>query len=332
MSIQNDIPHPKRADKWRKLFESDSEIVTLAIHQLIGGNKAECAAGLRVAWLNRLELKEDLIDKILESGPAVSAAAAYCGAMNLRNFIPKLNQMLIEGRSGVFETVLGIGDPSSRAALESVYDRLIAGYPIRRSKYTTLQAMWAVSELSQAVNPLPEKTTGVYLREGGKGTAFPVSNVEVPTCDCCKEPMVCLFRLPKVADPLEMPVFHCPRCDFDGDIYLDLSLSPPQWIGRCGGTKGERTPVNGGVIAWGLDIQGAEDSRTFLGGEPDWVQGEVGVEKEFQCPKCEQKMEFVIQMESDYAMGTGLNFFHGGIMYIHRCRECHVACYFFQTS
>lgn len=318
------------------LYKEDPSAVEQAITQLLLGSTKEKSIGLRVAFTNRIYLSENVLTTIFDneegSNVAVEMAGRYCEVMNVTALLPKMNEMLRDGKSGILvQTILEIGDLSSKEALAEVYEKLIANNPSRRAKYQALQALWAVAELPQVINALPEKTKGVYFRKSDVGTAFPVSDEQAPTCQCCQEQMVSLFYLPQEADLLEMPVYHCPRCNFDSPIFLDLQVSPPQWIGECFGQPvdfEDQEDVEGGTIAWGVDVQGAEKSKTFIGGNPDWAQ-----EKEtFDCPKCEQKMEFVLQLESDYTLGTGLYFFHGGIMYVHRCRECQVACYFFQTS
>ncbi len=310
------------------------------IAMLTSSDEADRKLALRVAGGNDIPIPADTVRELLDSDETSGVASSYIVAAKVTELIPKLNEMLSNSKNALvrmraLEAVLAIGDESSKTALAEAYEQLIKGNPTRRAEYQAIQAKWNASNLPQTIHPLPAKTVGVYLTEGAKGTAFPVSNTLAPICDCCQKSMLCLLNIPKEADPMEMPVFHCPRCNFDSPIYLDLSFSPPNWIGDCGGETvdpDDFEDVGGGTIGWGLEIQGAGESRTFIGGEPDWVQGEVGVEKEFQCPECEQKMEFVIQMETDYTLGTGLYFFHGGIMYVHRCRECQVACYFFQTS
>jgi len=313
-----------------------------AILQLVESEVSEernlgFSAGRDVEW-NGIFFPNHLLSHLLtlDDDWVRGAISDYIWHHKLTDCIPRLNGILATanrkgfGGAGILGVLLDFADKRSATVFEQVYDEEIADCPVRREQYQQVQAKWAGDRLRQNIHPLPKQTRGVYLPKGSIGTAFPIDDLKGPVCTCCGVAMMCLLRLPKEADPLEMPVFHCPRCLFHDMLYLDLNSAPPTWIGTMDAETyyPDESYNIAGSIAWGTEIIGASRSTTFIGGKPDWAQGEFF----FDCPKCKKKMEFVIQLDSEFTGITELNFYHHGIMYVHRCRGCNVQAYGFQTS
>ena len=225
----------------------------------------------------------------------------------------------------MIEALIEFGEPSSREILEGVYDRF-SGVPLIRGKYEELLTKWGHKG---EILPLPEKTIGVYARSGN-GSPVPQKSSVLPTCPNCRLEMTCLFHVPQEAGIGEIPIFHCSKCIFHEEIYLQDLHGEFIWLGEPSGEELERSDVKdmtGGVIVWGVGDPG--ESNTFLGGSPSWAQSE----EKLICPCCENEMAFILQLETDYSLGIDLlSFYHGGIMYVFRCGDCAVTGYFFQTS
>lgn len=329
--IKERNPHQNTDEMIAMYAEDPSGFEAAIVHLVQSHDPSDRRLGLRVAESNKVQIPSGLVSECLEADTTRERASFYIWRNDRREFLPRMNELLIEGKSGVIQMIMAFGDESSRFVLEKVYTTLIENNPSRLGRYQILQAKWAADATPNVINRLPKKTTGIYLPKTSQGDTFPSLQIPAPSCKSCGKPMVCLFRLPKEADTLQMPVFHCERCSFDDAVFIDFGLEEPQWIGEAHGMEqkqGHYSNLKGGVVAWGVQLESAKNSRTFIGGDPDWEQDEV----KFVCPKCGVRMEFVVQMESDYAAKTRLHFSYGGTMYVHRCGECQVACYFFQAS
>ena len=249
--------------------------------------------------------------------------AGHCKKWGIVELVPEFEKIVNSGVGSppvllaMIEALIELRQPSSRKILEKAYDRF-SGIPLIRGKYEELLTEWGQNG---DIRPLPEKTTGVYARIG-TGTDVPQQHSEYPDCPSCNQKMICLFHVPQEAGVGEIPIFHCTRCVFHGDIHLQEVKGEFSWLGEAIGEELERNGANelrGGVIVWG--VGNAEESNTFLGGSPRWAQSE----ERLICPSCNQQMSFILQLESDYSLGINLmNFYHGGIMYVFRCKDCSV--------
>ncbi len=313
----------------------EKAILKLVQSDTIEERKVGLSAGWHVEWAG-IEFPSELVSHLLTLDPdgALEAAANYIWYHQLIDYVPQLNSILSDSKKEgwgwmqVLKVLLQFADKRSEAVFTQVYDDMIADTPVNRDVYQQVQAKWAGDRLSQNIYPLPKQTRGVYLPKGSIGTAFPIDDTQGPICTCCGVAMMCLFRVPREADPLEMPIFHCPRCVFFEPVYLDLNSTPPTWVGSMDAEMYDADGVHeifdiAGTIAWETDIKGNSDSRTFIGGQPDRKKGE----QFFDCPKCSRKMEFVIQLDSEFSGFTNLNFNYHGTVDVHRCRGCNVQAY-----
>ncbi len=257
--------------------------------------------------------------------------AKHCGHNRIKGLVPEFEEAIREESglryvvSAMIEALIDIGEPSSKEVLESVYQKF-DDRPLIRGKYEELLAKWGQKG---EIRPLPEKTIGIYARSG-VGTNVPESGLEAPSCPSCNSNMICLFQVPREADIEVIPIFHCLRCVFHQPIFLQEVKGGFRWLREAVGEELEEDEleiVTGGVIVWG--VGDPERSKTFLGGSPYWAQSET----QLICPCCNTEMSFILQLESDFSLGINLlYFYHGGIMYVFRCKNCAVTGYFFQTT
>ena len=88
------------------------------------------------------------------------------------------------------------------------------------------------------------------------------------------------------------------------------------------------------VARWAAQDWGMSNSRQNLariGGEPSWIQGALVP----TCPICSEKMEFLMQLDSELPsceQGGELLFGSGGILYVFWCERTRVSAFFMQCT
>ena len=89
------------------------------------------------------------------------------------------------------------------------------------------------------------------------------------------------------------------------------------------------TPARWAVQDWGLS--NSRQNLARIGGEPSWIQGaQVPT-----CPICGEKMEFLMQLDSELPsceQGGELLFGSGGILYVFWCERTRVSAFFMQCT
>ncbi len=315
------------------IYNQDCEVFERALNHLLTLDDEHQQTAFRLAGNYGIQFPVGTLRNLLGTCEEKrrESVAGHCAGWRIKEFVPEFENIVNSGAGSapviqaMIRALIEFGEPTSKEILEGAYEKF-SGIPLIRGKYEELLTKWGHQG---EVLPLPEKTTGVYARIG-TGTDVPQNHSVYPHCPICNQNMICLFHVPQEAGVGEIPIFHCTRCVFHGDIHLQEVKGEFSWLGEAIGEELERNGANelrGGVIVWG--VGNAEESNTFLGGSPRWAQSE----ERLICPSCNQQMSFILQLESDYSLGINLmNFYHGGIMYVFRCKDCSVVGYLFQTT
>ena len=89
------------------------------------------------------------------------------------------------------------------------------------------------------------------------------------------------------------------------------------------------TPARWATQDWGMS--NSRQNLARIGGEPSWIQG-ASVPT---CPICSEKMEFLMQLDSElpsYEQGGEVYFGSGGILYVFWCERTRVSGFFMQCT
>ena len=89
------------------------------------------------------------------------------------------------------------------------------------------------------------------------------------------------------------------------------------------------TPARWAVQDWGLS--NSRQNLARIGGEPSWIQGALVP----TCPICGEKMEFLMQLDSELPsceQGGEVLFGSGGILYVFWCERTRVSAFFMQCT
>ena len=89
------------------------------------------------------------------------------------------------------------------------------------------------------------------------------------------------------------------------------------------------TPARWAAQDWGMS--NSRQNLARIGGEPSWIQGALVP----TCPICGEKMEFLMQLDSELPsceQGGELLFGSGGILYVFWCERTRVSAFFMQCT
>ena len=89
------------------------------------------------------------------------------------------------------------------------------------------------------------------------------------------------------------------------------------------------TPARWTAQDWGMS--NSRQNLTRIGGEPSWIQGALVP----TCPICGEKMEFLMQLDSELPsceQGGEVYFGSGGILYVFWCERTRVSGFFMQCT
>lgn len=89
------------------------------------------------------------------------------------------------------------------------------------------------------------------------------------------------------------------------------------------------TPARWATQDWGMS--NSRQNLARIGGEPSWIQGALMP----TCPICGEKMEFLMQLDSELPsceQGGELLFGSGGILYVFWCERTRVSAFFMQCT
>ena len=89
------------------------------------------------------------------------------------------------------------------------------------------------------------------------------------------------------------------------------------------------TPARWAVQDWGMS--NSRQNLARIGGEPSWIQGALVP----TCPICGEKMEFLMQLDSELPsceQGGEVMFGSGGILYVFWCERMRVSAFFMQCT
>ena len=89
------------------------------------------------------------------------------------------------------------------------------------------------------------------------------------------------------------------------------------------------TPARWVAQDWGMS--NSRQNLARIGGEPSWIQG-ASVPR---CPICGEKMEFLMQLDSELPsceQGGEVMFGSGGILYVFWCERTRVSAFFMQCT
>ena len=89
------------------------------------------------------------------------------------------------------------------------------------------------------------------------------------------------------------------------------------------------TPARWAAQDWGMS--NSRQNLARIGGEPSWIQGALVP----TCPICGEKMEFLMQLDSELPsceQGGEVMFGSGGILYVFWCERTRVSAFFMQCT
>ncbi|EET80530.1 hypothetical protein CAMSH0001_1172, partial [Campylobacter showae RM3277] len=89
------------------------------------------------------------------------------------------------------------------------------------------------------------------------------------------------------------------------------------------------TPARWAAQDWGMS--NSRQNLARIGGEPSWIQGALVP----TCPICGEKMEFLMQLDSELPsceQGGEVMFGSGGILYVFWCEQTRVSGFFMQCT
>ena len=89
------------------------------------------------------------------------------------------------------------------------------------------------------------------------------------------------------------------------------------------------TPARWTAQDWGMS--NSRQNLAHIGGEPSWIQGALVP----TCPICGEKMEFLMQLDSELPsceQGGEVMFGSGGILYVFWCEQTRVSAFFMQCT
>ena len=89
------------------------------------------------------------------------------------------------------------------------------------------------------------------------------------------------------------------------------------------------TPARWAAQDWGMS--NSRQNLARIGGEPSWIQGALVP----TCPICSEKMEFLMQLDSELPsceQGGEVMFGSGGILYVFWCERTRVSAFFMQCT
>jgi len=89
------------------------------------------------------------------------------------------------------------------------------------------------------------------------------------------------------------------------------------------------TPARWAAQDWGMS--NSRQNLARIGGEPSWIQGALVP----TCPICSEKMEFLMQLDSELPsceQGGEVYFGSGGILYVFWCERTRVSAFFMQCT
>lgn len=172
----------------------------------------------------------------------------------------------------------------------------------------------------------------------GEGQSSIIQGLSVgPDCACCGEPLLLLLHLAQemISEiaPCGLRIFHCEHCIYHSPLFLqhqgDKSVIVKSPEGEILSTD-DQFPIRDGSIRWvkAKSVGGGQEFSSFIGGRPKWIQKSAKP----RCPLCGKAMTFILQLESDFAGITGIDFGYGGTVYVHYCPTCAMSAQTYQID
>lgn len=175
---------------------------------------------------------------------------------------------------------------------------------------------------------------------GGDPPGFPAESW--PVCARCRKPMTHIATL--YADAKRLPLRHgavslfcCQGADWCGEegasavVLHSTEESNPKPSGKATSVA-HPEPLRAQHIKYAkaskARIEGRDDAQSFLGHEPQWLQGEAAPPV---CPTCGHAMDFIAQLDEELDPTATLNFAQGAA-FVWICREEHAGFMTFQSA
>jgi len=166
-----------------------------------------------------------------------------------------------------------------------------------------------------------------------------------PTCGRCKKPMTHIATLH--ADTKRLPLRHgalslfcCQGDDWCGEEGASAVVLHSAQSAAGSNPKTSAKPSEGArpeplrahpityTKASKARIEARDDAQSFLGHEPQWLQGQ---EPPPACPTCGEPMDFIAQLDEELDPTATLNFAQGAA-FVWLCREEHAGRMTFQSA